>query len=99
MRHKLTAVINRKRYNTETAEVIASDAYWDGHNYERHGTNTHLYRTPKWAYFVGYSTQWQGRRSRIEALTVDEAVALYEQLQEHDVEFEEAFPGLVAEEE
>ena len=45
MRHEMTAVIGGKRYNTQTATVIASDEYWDGSNYERRGTNTHLYRT------------------------------------------------------
>lgn len=99
MRHKMTAIINGKRYNTETATVIASNEYWDGSNYERRGTNLHLYRTPRGNYFVGYSTQWEGSRSYIEAITEADALKLYEDLPEHAVEFESAFPGRVAEEE
>lgn len=98
MRAKMQQVIDGRRYNTETAALIASDEYWDGHNYERRGTNTHLYRSPNGRYFVGYSTQWQGSRSRIEALTEAEAVALYEQLPKQDVEFEAAFPSRQLEE-
>lgn len=98
MRHKLTAIIDGKRYNTETATVIASNEYWDGSNYERHGSNTHLYRSPRGRYFIGHSTRWEGSRSRIEAITEAAALKLYEELPEHEVEFEEAFPGRVAEE-
>jgi hypothetical protein len=90
-------IINGKRYNTETATVIASNEYWDGSNYERGGTNTHLYRSPKGAYFLGYSTCWQGSHSRLTAITKEEAMQQYEALLEHEVEFEEAFPGEIAE--
>lgn len=98
MRHQLTAVINGKRYNTETATVIASNEYFDGSNWERGGTNTHLYKTKNGRYFAGYSTCWQGSRSSIEALTIDEAKRLYEMLPEHEEEYEDAFPGEIAEE-
>lgn len=98
MRHKMTQIINKKRYNTETATIIASNEYWDGSNYERGGTNAHLYRSPKDAYFVGHSTCWQGSRSHIEVLTKEQAMQKYEELPEHEVEFEEAFPGETADE-
>lgn len=98
MRHKMTQVINGKRYNTETATIIASNEYWDGSNYERGGTNKHLYRSPKGNYFVGYSTCWQGSRSHIEAVSQGEAMKLYEELPEHECEYENAFPGHTAEE-
>ena len=97
MRHRITAIIDGKRYDTDKATVLASDEYWDGHNYERGGTNCHLYRTAKGAYFAGYSTQWQGSRPRIEVLTLAEAQRLYEQLPVHEVEYEAAFPGCTAE--
>jgi len=42
----MTKVIDRKRYSTDTATLIASDAYWDGSNFERHGRNAWLWRTP-----------------------------------------------------
>jgi len=94
---KMIQVIGGKRYNTETATLLAHDAYWDGHNFERSGRNTFLYRTPKGAYFVVRQTCWQGERDSLEPLDRDEAVGLFEQLPEHDVSWEEAFPGVVIE--
>ena len=41
---------------------------------------------------------WQGERDSIEPLSKEGAMELYEQLPEHAVEFEEAFPGEVIEE-
>ena len=38
-------IINGLRYDTETAALVASDRWWDGHNFERNGRNTYLYRT------------------------------------------------------
>jgi hypothetical protein len=86
-------IIGGKRYSTKDATVLASDAYWDGHNWERHGRNTYLCRTPRGNYFAVHLTRWQGELDRIEALTTDQAQQLYEDLPEHEVEFEEAFPG------
>ena len=37
---KMTRIVDRKRYSTETATLIADDEYWDGHNWERRGRNT-----------------------------------------------------------
>jgi hypothetical protein len=97
MQARLRRVVNGKRYDVDTATVIASDEYWDGHNHERHGRNTHLYRTKGGRYFVVHSTMWQGERSRLEPLERDEAITLYEELPEHPVEYEEAFPGAAIE--
>lgn len=94
----MRAVIGGVRYDTEKAEVIASDCYWDGHNMERNGRNTYLYKTPNGRYFAVHLTMWQGERDSIEPLTKDEAIYLYEQLPEHEMEFEEAFPDEVVEE-
>jgi len=33
-------VVNGKVYDTEKARLVASDRYWDGSNWERHGRNT-----------------------------------------------------------
>ena len=94
MQSKIKQVINGKQYNTETAVLLADNEYWDGRNLERHGRNTHLYRTRNGAYFCGYSTQWQGEKSYLKVLSEDEAVALYEQLHDADaLPFEKAFPG------
>ena len=43
-------------------------------------------------------TLWQGEIDRLEPLTIEEAIALYEQLPEKSMEFEEAFPGVEVEE-
>jgi len=94
----MTRIIDRKRYSTDTATLIASDAYWDGHNFERHGRNRFLYRTPKSAYFLVTLTQWQGEQDSLGPLTLTEALELYEgPLSEHETTFEAAFPGVEVE--
>lgn len=84
-------VINGKLYNTKTATLLASDHYWDGHNWERHGRNTFLYRTSKGNFFLYHTTLWQGERDSIEAISEEEARQYYEQLPEAEVEYAEAF--------
>jgi len=94
----MTEIISRRRYTTAAATLIAGNDYWDGHNYERSGRQTYLYLTPKGGYFAVHLTQWQGEQDRIEPLSVDEAVTLWESLTERRVEFSEAFPGVKIEE-
>lgn len=94
----MTAVLNRKRYSTETAKLLAGNDWWDGNNFERSGRQSFLYRTPKGAYFATHLTCWQGERDSIEPLTADEAASLWESLTEQRMEFDEAFPGLTVEE-
>ncbi|MBI3242328.1 MAG: hypothetical protein HYZ49_08555 [Chloroflexi bacterium] len=92
---KFTRIIGRKRYSVKTATLIAGDDYWDGHNFERHGRNTFLYRTPNGAYFTVTLSQWQGEGSSLDPVTLEEAIALYEgNLSEHEVNYAEAFPGV-----
>jgi len=93
----MSAVIHGKRYRTDTATLIASNAYWDGHNYERQGRNTFLFRTPNGGYFLQHQTCWEGELDSIEPLTRDEAITRYEELPEKDVEIEDAFPGIIVE--
>lgn len=82
-----------KRYSVKAATLIASDEYWDGHNWERGGRNQFLYRTPNGAYFTVQLTQWQGERDSLTPITQAEAIELYEQsLSEHAVSYAEAFP-------
>ena len=95
---KMRKVIGGIRYDTEKATIIAHDCYWDGHNYERNGRNTFLYKTKNGRYFVVKQTLWQGEIDRLEPLTIEEAIALYEQLPEKSLDFEEAFPGVEVEE-
>lgn len=93
-----TRIVNRKRYSTKTATLIAGDDYWDGHNFERHGRNTFLYRTPKGEYFTVTLTQWQGEQDSLTPISQDEAIALFEgRLTEHEVNYKEAFPGVIVE--
>jgi len=93
-----TRIIDRKRYSTATATLIASDVYWDGHNMERHGRNTFLYQTPRGAYFTVTLTQWQGEQDNLAPVDIDEAIRLYEgALTEHAVDYGEAFPEVEVE--
>ena len=98
MKSEISKVIDGLRYDTEKAQVIASNEYWDGSNWERGGRNTHLYRTQAGRYFVVHSTQWQGERTNLEPMTQEEAQALYYELPEQVIDFSEAFPGATVEE-
>jgi hypothetical protein len=92
------SVIGGKRYDTKTATLIADDCFWDGHNWERRGRNTFLYRTPKGNYFVVHQTCWQGERDSLEPLSIQEAIELWEgPCCEHECSFEKAFPGVTVE--
>ena len=97
MRQEIKRVIGGKRYDTNTATILASDEYWDGSNYERGGRNTHLYRSKGGAYFVVYSSQWQGESTKLIPLSREEAIELYEELHEQYVDYEEAFDTIVEE--
>jgi hypothetical protein len=81
-----TQVIQGKRYSIKTATLLASNEYWDGHNFERSGTNTHLWMTPKGAFFSTLMTQWQGERDYMTPLTREAARELFETLPERCVE-------------
>jgi hypothetical protein len=96
---KFVRIIDRKRYDVETATLLASDDYWDGHNFERHGRNTFLYRTPRGNYFYVCLSQWQGEHDTLNPISQDEAIDLFERtLSEHAVTYAEAFPGVKVEE-
>ena len=95
---KFEAVIDRKRYNVETATLLAGDDHWDGHNFERSGRNTWLYRTPKGSYFSVTLSQWQGEREGLVPLSLDDAISTFEAMSEHRVEYAEAFPGVTVSE-
>jgi hypothetical protein len=89
-------MVNNKRYSVATATLIASDAYWDGHNEERSGGNTFLYRTPSGNYFTVTLSLWQGESDALEPATLGEAIKLFEHgLSEHKVHYAEAFPGMI----
>lgn len=90
----LSIIVNGKRYRTDTASLIASDAYWDGRNWERHGRNTFLLKTLKGNFFAQYQSKRRGEHDYIKPLSIDEAIQLYEQLPEKVAEFADAFPGV-----
>ncbi|MCX5998839.1 MAG: hypothetical protein NTU41_04415 [Chloroflexi bacterium] len=92
----MNEVIGGKRYNTETATLLAGDDYRDGNNFERHGRNTFLFRAKKGSYFAQHLTQWQGEIDRLEPLGEDEACMMWETLPEKRMGFAEAFPGVSA---
>jgi len=95
---RFTRIVNRKRYSVQTATLLADDCRWDGHNFERRGRNTWLYRTPRGAYFTVTRTQWQGEEDALEPVSLEEAISLYETaLSEHEVTYHEAFPGVEVE--
>ena len=94
-KEKFERIIGSKKYSTATATLIASDEYWDGHNFERGGRNTFLYRTQNGAYFTVNLTQWQGERDTLTPIDRTEAIALYEGgLTDHAVNYAEAFPDV-----
>ena len=85
-------VIGGKVYDTETGILVASDRYWDGNNFERHGRNQFLYKTKKGNVFVLITTLWVGERDKIIPVTKDEAKSLWSSsLIEHEMSYEEAF--------
>ena len=94
----MTRIVERKRYSTKTATLLASDRYWDGSNWARHGRNTWLFRTPNGAYFTVTETAWQGEQDTLSPITQDEAIELYEgSLTEHELDYAEAFPSVTVE--
>jgi hypothetical protein len=91
-------IIDRKRYSTKTAALLAGNDYWDGHNFERSGRNTFLYHTPQGAYFYVNLTCWQGEQDTLIPCSLDEAIELFEgSLTEHRVDYSEAFPDVTIE--
>ena len=87
----MQAIINGKRYDTEKAELVAHDRYWDGNNFERQGRNQFLYKTKIGNFFLHSTTMWQGERDSITPLDIIDAMAKYEALPEQVVEYEQAF--------
>ena len=84
-------IINGKLYNTETAELLAHDEYWDGQNFHRDFRNTFLYKTKKGNYFLYQWSAWRDEGSYLEPIGPDVAKRAYQRLPVHEVEFQEAF--------
>lgn len=90
----MTEVIDRKRYDVKKSVLLAGNDYWDGHNWERSGTQRFLYKTLNGRYFEVNLTQWQGEQDSITPLSEDEAYDSFESLSEKRVSFAEAFPNV-----
>ncbi len=89
---RLEAVIEGKRYDTDTATLLADDVVWDGHNFERNGRNTWLLKSPKGQYFFACRSMWQGEVDHIELCSRDDARAFFEvQRNNQHVEYADAF--------
>ncbi len=92
---RMTAYIGGKRFSTDTAKLVAHDAYWDGQSEERNGKNQFLFRTEKGEFFVQHriaSTDcFEPQRDWIEPISQMDAVLLYAELPEKPVTFDEAF--------
>ncbi len=85
-------IIDRKRYNTEAATVLA-------HNQDHNSTRwTTLMRTPKGAYIIVRHTLWQGEVDTCTILTEAEAADEYTDLLYPEEEWEECFPNVPIEE-
>ena len=84
-------IINGLKYDTKVADLVASDRYWDGYNWNREGRNTYLYRTKAKRFFIYRTSQWQGERNHIEPVGLNKAKYYYEELPEHDMSYVEAF--------
>jgi hypothetical protein len=84
-------IIKGKIYDTEKAQLIAHDRYWDGKSWERDGRNSYLYRTSKGNFFLYQSTKVEGERDGIWPITKKEAIEWYGDLEVQEMEYEEAF--------
>lgn len=93
----LYRIVNGQRYTVNTATLLADNDTWDGQNFTKGGRNTFLYRTARGAFFRVDMTCWQGERDTITPIDREQAMALYESLPEHYVEYEAAFDVVVEE--
>ena len=89
-------IVNQKKYSVKTATLIAHDGYWDGHNHERRGRNTFLYRAPGGAFFIVVLTQWVNELDELTPITQAEALKMFETvLAIHEVDYADAFPTVI----
>lgn len=94
---KFSKVIGGKRYDVETATLLAGNDYWNGNNFERGGTNTFLYKTPRGSYFTVYLTQWENDYNELTPITINQAIELFENMREQRVDYAIAFPSMIVE--
>jgi hypothetical protein len=99
-------IIEGKRYNTDTATLIAHDRInWEGKTdrrvtgafmyrgpaLERRGKKRYLYRSFKGSFFIHHTSRWPAEKERLEPLTRDQAQDLYGYLPVQLLNWEETF--------
>lgn len=92
---KMKEIVNRKLYDTDTADIVADDKYWDGHNWDRQGRNMTLYKTKKGAFFTHHETRWATELDSIIVVDLEEAKNMWERLPNCPMSWETAFEELV----
>ncbi|QDP51301.1 MAG: hypothetical protein Unbinned7913contig1002_56 [Prokaryotic dsDNA virus sp.] len=83
----------RLRYDTEKSKLVAHDAFFDGHNWERNGRNRFLFKTVNGRFFVQVRHGDKEREDELIPLSLDGALTEWEGLPEKECGFWEAFPG------
>jgi hypothetical protein len=85
-------VVRGKLYNTETAELVASDYLEDGSGLFCHIINTYLYKTRRGNFFLYHHTAlWKGERDRVEPIAISEAKRWYEKLPKKEKAWKDIF--------
>jgi hypothetical protein len=82
----MAVVVDGRLFTTRAAVLLADDAGPDGAMWDRAGRNTFLFRDPSGIYFAEHRTAWGGESDYVEALSVERALELYEQLPIHEIE-------------
>jgi len=78
-------------YDTDKAKVVATNRYWDGGSYDPYGRGKTLMKSPKGSFFVYYETRWQSEVNTIEAVSIEQAKDIYEELPVQEMPYKEAF--------
>ena len=81
----------RRRYNTETSILLATDEPPEDPNPGKPGRNKHLYMTKKGMFFLVVSTSLPGEETKVEPLDKESASSVYEKLPHKLVKFKDAF--------
>ncbi len=87
-------VYDKLIWDTTKAEIVASNAYFDGKNYEREGTNTFLMRTQNGRFFLQFNNANDGNKSYLKPLSDDEAMTLFHELEVKEKKFNELWEGV-----
>ncbi|QNE38966.1 hypothetical protein F1C16_05065 [Hymenobacter sp. NBH84] len=84
-------VIGGKLYNTATATLVAGDDAWNGQTYGSDFSKDYLYKTQKGNFFLYHTTRMQGETEYIKPVTKEEAMEIFEEMDNQRLEYAEAF--------